>query len=480
VRRDRLLLATLVAIGALLRLREYLANRALWLDEAALALNVLEKSLADLVLRPLDSIQAAPPGFLLLVKLAVSAFGSSEHALRLVPLLFSLAALPLMAWVAVRALAPGAALVAVALFAVLEPLLRYAAEVKQYALDVTVGLGIVAATLPYLNGTARGRQAAMLALTGVIAVWLSHTAPFFLAAAGLALFLQHRKGRIAPATLAGIAAVWAASFAGVYLVSLRDLAAHEGFRQAWSGTFPSSPISPSAIPWLGKKIVGLFSYAFGTHSESVGAFTVLVGCASLLLARPALLVLLLGPMGAALAAGLLGRYPFQNRLVLFAVPLLALLAGAGTEHIRERTHGSRVVVVLLIVFLILHPAYLSLSQQVGPYSREDVRSVLTRIQEEYQADDVLYVYPFAQAAYRYYARRIDFQPQEVMLARRGQTWKALAEDMGELRGRGRVWVLLSHFSAGDEEVIRYHLDNLGTLRTTFSAQGAKAFLYELP
>jgi hypothetical protein len=56
----------------------------------------------------------------------------------------------------------------------------------------------------------------------------------------------------------------------------------------------------------------------------------------------------------------------------------------------------------------------------------------------------------------------------------------MAEDLGTLGGRGRVWVLLSHYSAEDEEFIRYYLDAAGSLRTTYSSQGAKAFLYELP
>jgi hypothetical protein len=52
-------------------------------------------------------------------------------------------------------------------------------------------------------------------------------------------------------------------------------------------------------PWTGKKILAVFSYAFGTHSESVGACALLVGCVSLL-TRPSLLVLLLDAAGSLL------------------------------------------------------------------------------------------------------------------------------------------------------------------------------------
>src|SRR5687767_12002909 len=80
----RRLCAVLVAFGALLRIIQYAANRSLWLDEAAFARNVLDRSFAQLLL-PLDYLQTPPMGFLLFEKLAVSVFGGSEYALRLLP-----------------------------------------------------------------------------------------------------------------------------------------------------------------------------------------------------------------------------------------------------------------------------------------------------------------------------------------------------------------------------------------------------------
>src|ERR687889_702385 len=50
----------IVAVGALVRTRLFLTGRALWYDEAALALNVVGRSYLDL-LGPLDFRQTAPP-----------------------------------------------------------------------------------------------------------------------------------------------------------------------------------------------------------------------------------------------------------------------------------------------------------------------------------------------------------------------------------------------------------------------------------
>ncbi|HYV03781.1 MAG TPA: hypothetical protein VFB82_04300, partial [Blastocatellia bacterium] len=82
----------IVAFAAALRAVQYFSNSALYVDEGALALNVINRGFAGF-LRPLDLNQAAPPGFLALEKIAVAALGTGEYALRLFPFLFSLAAI---------------------------------------------------------------------------------------------------------------------------------------------------------------------------------------------------------------------------------------------------------------------------------------------------------------------------------------------------------------------------------------------------
>ena len=480
-RRYRLLLGLILGFGALLRLRDYLANRSLWLDEAWLALNVLGKSIADLILRPLDFNQAAPPGFLLLVKLVVLAFGNSEYVLRLVPLLASVASLLLLAWIAVRVLTPGAALAAMALFVLLRPLIQYAAELKQYGMDVTVGLATIAAVLPLLNGEAKPRHAVVLCLVGAAASWFSHPAPFFLAAAGGVLLVQWRlTGRPTPGVILAIGAVWALSFAVVYVVSLRDLAAHPGLREAWAGTFPPSLVRFSTLPWLGQRIRDLFAYVFDRQAEVIGAILVLAGGVSLLASRPVVVLLLTAPIGVALAAALLGRYPFQGRLVLFALPLLTLLAGAGVEYVRGSLRATRALMVLLVALLLLSAGYRSLSNLIRPKGREELRPVLAYLQRRHLPDDVVYLYAPARPAYEYYALRMNFRHQQLVIGRDvREDWQDVAADLEQLRGRGRVWVLLSHVRSEDERFIQYYLDTLGARRDTFRAPGAAALLYDM-
>src|SRR5215208_6687635 len=82
----------LLLLGALLRIRQYLTGRSLWVDEAMLALNIVNRNFGGMF-QPLDYDQGAPIGFLLIEKLFNSLLGKNEFALRLFPLLVGLLSL---------------------------------------------------------------------------------------------------------------------------------------------------------------------------------------------------------------------------------------------------------------------------------------------------------------------------------------------------------------------------------------------------
>src|SRR5678816_1942147 len=82
-----------IALGAALRCVSYVRRDILWLDEAATARNIVERSLSDLLTVPLDYGQAAPKGFLLLEWLVTRLFGTSDLAFRFVPFASGIASL---------------------------------------------------------------------------------------------------------------------------------------------------------------------------------------------------------------------------------------------------------------------------------------------------------------------------------------------------------------------------------------------------
>jgi len=129
----------IICFGIVLRLRQYLFNRSLWLDEALLTLNIISRSFLEL-LQPLDYRQGAPIGFLFLEKLAVQLFGNSEYVLRLFPFLCGIISLFLFYKVATHYINIKAVLIALGLFAISGWLVYYSSEVKQYSSDVAIVL----------------------------------------------------------------------------------------------------------------------------------------------------------------------------------------------------------------------------------------------------------------------------------------------------------------------------------------------------
>src|SRR5690348_2219183 len=62
------------AVGALLRVEDFFARPSLWLDEAAVALNIVQRNPVALA-RPLSGEQGAPIGWLWTQRLMVVVFG---------------------------------------------------------------------------------------------------------------------------------------------------------------------------------------------------------------------------------------------------------------------------------------------------------------------------------------------------------------------------------------------------------------------
>ena len=197
--RQRFVVVGLVALGLALRGYHYFREPSMWHDEAAVAVNVLNRGYADL-LGPLTFHEAAPPLFLWLEKAVCLALGDGVFALRLPAFLASCLALPLLAWAASRLLEPRAVPWAVFLFAVSEQLAWHACEAKPYAFDVLAAvflLALYAAT----RTTPLGRRLMLFALPAPVLIFLSYPACFLyggvLAATAPAVWRRRsrRRGR---------------------------------------------------------------------------------------------------------------------------------------------------------------------------------------------------------------------------------------------------------------------------------------------
>lgn len=489
----------LIAVGAVLRLHQYLLGRSLYVDEAALALNLLDRSWGGLW-EPLAYEQAAPIGFLLLEKLFIEQLGASEYVLRLLPLLAGLISLILFHRLVVRTLHPFGAMTALAAFALSGGLIYFAADLKPYALDVAVAVGIYLAALRLGD---RGEGTLLLGLVGAAAVWLSYPALFVLAAVGLTLGVEalRRGNRNLVGRLVGVAGAWLGSFAVMYFATLSESATVSDMQFFWSrdGRFmPLPPTSAEDIRWFYETFFALFRRPIGLPLAGLAALGFLSGVVSLWNRDRRLLAMLLGPILLTLFASGFQLYPFHGRVLLFLTPAVLLLIGEGAAHVYLGLRSKPPVVpVLLVGLLLFHPTQtaainLLKSQNYEMMPLRDLRGVMAQIRTDADGAAPVYVYYAADRVFEYYGPRMGFGAEQVYWGsspgRKGTYAVADLEalfmkDLGALSRHERLWFVFTNSrrtNGVDEEAYLLELAEreLGVraLRT-HRARGAVGYLY---
>ena len=485
----RLLSIVTIAIGAGLRIWQAGASASLWLDEAALANNIVELPFRDLF-QPLWYGQVAPVGFLVLERAAVLALGASELALRLVPLVSGLLALIVFERTARRLLTPWYALLATWLFAVAVPFVFFSAEVKPYAVDVLAAVLITwTVSAPVSDGW---RTTAALASLGLLA-WVSNPAALMLAGTGAALAILYLvRGVPRLRQLAVVGGSWALIAAPAVFLAVRNVSPDNSayLQRRWvAGFVPHAP--RPAIGWgldqLQKMFGGSGTWIFngGLHYGHVWIFAGLLagGAVWFWRQRRDVLVLMIGPPAVALGASALRAYPFTERFMIFLIPSLLLLVAAGANQLstifRTRLAGAALAGTLIVL------STAALARTPPPQRQEDLRPVLASLGQQCRPGDATYVYYGASQAYRFYAQRLELPCREHVIGRcaRGRPG-ILVEDLEAMRGKSRIWIVISHASNHPEDVatLRTYLDSIGRQAKHIMerpANDAQAYLYEI-
>lgn len=425
-RRSAWLILALVLSGLALRSYHYLRVPAVWHDEAALIVNVLNKDFAEL-LGPLQWHEAAPPLFLWIERAVFLTLGDDVFSLRLFPFLTSCAALLLMVPVS-RSLLPAAAVPwAILLFAFADPLAWHACEAKPYSSDVLAAVLL----LYFCAGRSRPLfwQLIVLTLLAPPLIFLSYPACFFYGGVLVALLPAVWRQRNAPACLGYGLLVLAVGISFLLLALGPARAQHDDTMTApWRGFFPEWD-RPWAVPvWAATASVEVVRYCVRPLGQLLLLPALVGGVHFVRRGRRSLMVLLILPVFLALVASCLHRYPYgPARVMVYATPAIALLIAAGTlplfTWLRART---RLGVALLVAALVL-PAVQSLRVVASPWPRADVPAAVEWVSERRQPEDLVLGNDWT---HHYYFRGLGPQFQDIVEGRANQT-------------SGRWWVVFT-------------------------------------
>jgi hypothetical protein len=342
----------------------------MWQDEAAVAVNVLNRGYGDL-LGALRFHEAAPPLFLWVEKTAVLLLGDGVDVLRLPPFLASCAALPLLAWAAGRLLEARAVPWAVFLFAASEQLAWHACEAKPYAFDVLVAVALVALWAATGGGPLL-RRLLLLAAPGPLLIFLSYPAAFLyggvLAALAPAVWRERRASAWAAYGLLGAAV--AASFLALLLGPIP--AQHDPeIASWWANAFPEWSRPWSVPGWIVFSTFDVFRYCCKPLGQLLAPLAA-IGAALTWRRQRALVILLALPPALALAASLLHRYPYGGaRVLAYAAPALVLLVAAAMPPVWDWLARRHRLAPAALALLFLPPLVAAGTSVVRPWARPD-------------------------------------------------------------------------------------------------------------
>ncbi len=322
-----------VVLGLALRTYHYLRCPPVWHDEAALVVNVLRLSFAEM-LGPLLHAEASPPLFLWVERAAMLAFGDSEYAIRLVPFLASCLALVLFARLARRLLGSHAAALAVGLFAVSDRLLWHASEAKPYALDVLVAVTAgwwFARTTSWLPW----KRCLPAVIVAPLAVWASYPGCFVCGGLILGLLPSavRRDASWRDRTALGLLVFSVVAAFAALALGPAAVQRNGAMESCWTDHFPDWS-RPGSVPvWAAAGTFEVARYCLIPVGQVAGLFAVAGMVVLWRRGHAPLAVVLTAPVGLALVAALLHKYPYGgSRLEAFAAPAVCLLSAEGVRR----------------------------------------------------------------------------------------------------------------------------------------------------
>jgi uncharacterized membrane protein len=497
----KILTAALVLLGALPRLSQFLSGRALWLDEVQLAGNYLERSYGELF-GPLSYNQVAPALYLVTQKTALTLLGLNVYALRLTSLICAILML-ILVWPTVRRIAsPLSTTVAMAFIAVSQHLIYYAGEAKPYACDAFFTILLLYLALKVEERKDSKRWLLALAVAGIIAVWFCYPAVFLLAGYGLTQILSAaiRKQHRSCVNLLLVYGVSACSFALHYLLVMRPvrLATQSlGYMDSyWRHGFLPSPAKDFLnLGWFKARAL-LFADMPGGFSSAYPLLTLLLGWLALLVALIGLGALffrkkehafmVIGPFIFALLASGIHAYPFHHRMTLFLAPLFFIALGEGIATMgNSKGVIPKVCGLMILAILVGLPAVRAARTTILPSRHHELERALAYADENWEADDLLYVGFPDSMAYTFLKGRYHFPESRVILGEyiadqdQATPQKVLGDLLPQLRGANRVWITMSYDDPG---IFAPWLDVLkaeGDMRNFQKFRGASVYAFKL-
>ncbi len=476
----------IAALGIAICVSAYLAQLSLFIDEVNLLRSVIGRGLTQW-LEPLTNDQAAPVGYVILLGASIAAWGEQELAFRLVSVIAACLSMPLF-WLFIRRLVGGwPALAGMLIFAVNSTLAYYAQQTKQYTLELFIALLLLLLTQWVCRSRLTVIRLLLLAGAGLIATWFSASAIFILAGCGVALLVTAWKRPVGRGwslpTIFAMGVIWIASFFAHYHSVLRHYSDDDFLVGYWRPFYLR--LVPTRPDKLLDQLAAVFINPVDLTMYQLGWIVWVVGMIVLAIHQRTAIGygLISAWLGLALAA-VLEIYPYGDRLILFALPLLIGPLAVGISYLwMQRSWAFRLAAIGIAAVLLAQPVLTG----GGIKADDDIKLVLEELDQQLIPEDVVWLNRNASAVQSFYTERLDkfhLKPAWVFHSNvRPADYVKRIDEVWQFAGRDRVWIVITHAEEVGPVNTRQHILDIFNHRAIRLAEihsdDATATLYDL-
>lgn len=399
-----IILFTILIVAIVISTINLFYNRSLWGDEAMLALNISQKSFLEL-LKPLEMNQVAPVGFLMTEKLFIILFGVHDWALRIYPFLSFLFSLILLFKINQKLFESKIiSLISCVFFITNLSIFYYSNEVKQYSSDVLVSLLLIYTYISNADLKSK-KEILFTSLVGAAAIFFSNTSIIILvtiAACVLNNFFKRTTSKNFNKFVPLL--IWLFSFTFYFLFFIKDHPTKKFMVDYWSArkAFPTENIfSPEFRLFVFRKIKMLFSSFSEFGNTWIFFFALFLLGLYFIYKKEKRLIFLIAPLFIHFILSICKLYPFETRMLLYAIPIISTFISFGlfsiVNIISKRTNLKIGYIIPILPFVLL----ISLSFTC-PVKKEEIKPCLQFANQHISNGEKLYVYYMANPAFQFY------------------------------------------------------------------------------
>jgi hypothetical protein len=480
--------AVFIAIGILIRIAHYAATRSLWLDEAMLAENIVNRGWLELLTPPLSNGQSAPVFYVVAVKAICSVLGYSEFSLRIFSM-FSFIGL-LICEVALLKKAFNLDIYKIAAVAAITALLPayifYSNELKPY-----MGDAFFAVLTLLLYSLYQQKKLNLRALTALYIVIIGFSTPavFFIGGAMLCEFISvvfgKDKRRIISVFASGAAIV--AAFALYYLWWMAPAVGSmdEYWNKPGAKRITIELIRNILTPYPVKLLVSENTWFFVPFT--------LLGIYYLVRSKNKIAYAVIISFSLLLFAVLIGKWPLTFRLWLFLPAFILLLFPFGFDFIAKRYKMLGNIGFLVLTGIVIYQLTAGCFKYAnGLYlPRQEVNLLISYVRKNIKEGEKVYVYQPATYTFRFKngyntAKIGNVAADNVIYGKERAEWNEEAlktEPGGELRSilendKG-VYLIFSHYHTGINPGLNILLE-YGELTQIVNVHNTPLFYFQKP